>query len=97
MKKVLSNLSLKSLKSSDSYNSLKNLDKPNFIKCPICLMETENNKILKCKHGICKECFKELSKTKPYKCPCCRKEYAKPLFQNTYNIEPILWLSMLSV
>lgn len=79
MKKVLSNLSLRSLQSSDSYNSLKDLDKPDHIKCPICLMETKDNKILKCRHGLCKECFKELKKTRPYKCPYCRKEYGKPL------------------
>ncbi len=68
-----------SLSSSDSYNSLKDMDKPNHIACPICLMETNDNKILQCKHGICKACFKTLSATKPYKCPFCRKEYGKPL------------------
>ena len=64
MKKIFSR---SSLSSSDSYNSLKDMDKPNHISCPICLMETNDNKILKCKHGICKACFKTLSKTKPYK------------------------------
>lgn len=73
-----------SLSSSDSYNSLKDLDKPNHIKCPICICETSDNKILKCKHGICKDCFKTLSKTKPYKCPMCRKEYEKPF------VDPIM-------
>ncbi len=77
MKKVLSCLSISSLKSSDSYNSLKDQDKPECISCPICLMETSNNKILKCKHGICKECFKELKKSGTYKCPYCRKEYGR--------------------
>ncbi len=43
-------------------------------------METkQDNKILKCKHGICKTCFKELKKTGTYKCPYCRKQYGKPL------------------
>lgn len=79
MKKIFSKLSLRS---SDSYNSLK--DKPNHIKCPICLMETEDNKILKCKHGLCKECFKQLSRSRPYKCPYCRKEYGK------LYVDPIL-------
>lgn len=73
-----------SLTSADSYNSLKDLDKPDYISCPICLMETNDNKILKCKHGVCKTCFKELKKTKPYKCPYCRKEYDKPF------IDPIM-------
>lgn len=74
-----------SLSSCDSYNSLKDMDKPNFIKCPICLMETDDNKILKCKHGMCRGCFKTLSKTKPYKCPCCRKEYGnRPLIDPIY-------------
>ena len=76
MKKIFSRCSLSS---SDSYNSLKDMDKPNHIKCPICLMETNDNKILKCKHGICKTCFKELKKTGIYKCPYCRKQYGKPL------------------
>lgn len=64
-----------SIASSDSYNSLKDLDKPNHIKCPICLMETEDNTIFQCKHGVCKLCFQQLSKNGVYKCPCCRKEY----------------------
>ena len=72
------------LSSSDSYNSLKNVDKPNYIACPICLMETNNNKILQCKHGICKLCFTELKKTGTYKCPCCRKRYGKPV------VDPII-------
>lgn len=72
-------------KKNDSYNSLKDLDKPNCIHCPICLMETSNNKILKCKHGICKTCFKELKKTGRYKCPFCRKEYGKPLMDPTIS------------
>lgn len=73
-----------SLSSSDSYNSLKDLDKPDHIYCPICLMETSDNKVFKCKHAVCKDCFKTLKKTKPYKCPCCRKEYEKPF------IDPIM-------
>lgn len=75
---------LSKLKTSDSYNSLKDFDKPNHITCPICLMETTKNKILACKHGLCHDCFKQLKKTKPYKCPLCRKEYGKPL------VDPIM-------
>ena len=86
MKKILSKISLNSLSSSDSYNSLKDLDKPNHISCPICLMETSDNKILKCKHGICKQCFTQLKKTSPYKCPYCRKEYNKPIVDPTLVI-----------
>lgn len=84
MKKIKSVLSINSLTSSDSYNSLKDLGKPNEIRCPCCLMDTSDNKILKCKHGLCKVCFKTLSKSKPYKCPICRKEYEKPF------IDPIM-------
>ena len=75
MKKVLSYLSISS---SDSYNTLQDLQRPNAILCPICLCETENNKILSCKHALCKTCFKTLKATKPYKCPCCRKEFKTP-------------------
>lgn len=67
------------LSSSESYNSLKDIDKPNHIQCPICLMETNDNKILKCKHGICKTCYKELKKSGTYRCPYCRIQYGKPL------------------
>lgn len=81
MKKIFSR---SSLSSSDSYNSLKDMDKPNHISCPICLMETNDNKILKCKHGLCKICYKELKKTGTYKCPYCRKQYGKPL------VDPII-------
>lgn len=84
MKKVLSYLSISS---SDSYQSLNDLDKPNAINCPICLMETNKNKILKCKHGLCKLCYKELKKQKDYKCPICRKKY------KTTNINTALALS----
>ena len=81
MKKIFSR---SSLSSSDSYNSLKDIDKPNHIECPICLMETNDNKILKCKHGLCKTCYTELKKTGTYKCPYCRKQYGKPL------VDPII-------
>ena len=87
MKKILSKISLSSLSSSDSYNSLKEIDKPKHIHCPICLMETDNNKILKCKHGICKTCFKELKKTGLYKCPICRKEYGSKIRNTTIPYE----------
>ena len=85
MKKIFSR---SSLSSSDSYNSLKDMDKPNHISCPICLMETNDNKILKCKHGICKTCFKELKKPGTYKCPYCRKQYGKPL------VDPVITLAL---
>ncbi len=98
MQKILSNLSLSSMSSSDSYQSLVDLDKPNAIECPICLEESndddkntkkEKNKVFKCKHAVCRECYKQLKRTKPYKCPVCRKEYGRlyydPVIMNALN------------
>ena len=89
MNKILSNLSISSMSSSDSYQSLPDLEGNNTetIECPICLetsddsikIKKERNKVFKCKHAICRECFNTLKKNKPYKCPVCRKEYGKPL------------------
>lgn len=84
MKKIWSALSISSISSSDSYQSLVDLDKPNAIECPICLEESnddhknkkkEMNKVFECKHAICRDCYKILKKNRPYKCPVCRKEY----------------------
>ena len=80
MKKILSKISLNSLSSSDSYNSLKDLDKPNHISCPICLMETSDNKILKCKHGICKQCFTQLKKLHHINVLVAEKNIINPLW-----------------
>ena len=88
MEKILSNLSISSMSSSDSYQSLTELDKPNAIECPICLdicdddtkqKKKEKNKVFKCKHAVCRDCYNQLKKTSPYKCPVCRKVYG-----NTY-------------
>ena len=77
------------MSSSDSYQSLVDLDKPNAIQCPICLEECndddknttkEKNKVFKCKHAVCRECYMQLKRKKPYKCPVCRKEYGKPYY-----------------
>ena len=90
MNKILSNLSISSMSSSDSYQSLPDLEGNNTetIQCPICLetsddtikTKKEKNKVFKCKHAICRECFNTLKKSKPYKCPVCRKEYGKPYY-----------------
>ena len=81
------------MSSSDSYQSLADLDKPNAINCPICLEECndddkntskEKNKVFKCKHAVCRDCYKVLKRTKPYKCPVCRKEYGRPY------VDPVL-------
>lgn len=90
MNKILSNLSISSMSSSDSYQSLTDLEGNNTetIECPICLETSddtkknkkEKNKVFKCKHAICRECFNTLKKSKPYKCPVCRKEYGKPYY-----------------
>jgi hypothetical protein len=86
MKKILSSLSISSMSSSDSYQSLVDLDKPNAIECPICLEECndddktckkEKNKVFTCKHAVCRDCYNRLKQQKPYKCPVCRKEYGK--------------------
>ena len=87
MKKILSHLSISSISSSDSYQSLVDLDKPNAIICPICLQESnddekntkkEKNKVFKCKHAVCRDCYKTLKRSRPYKCPICREEYGRP-------------------
>ena len=44
----------------------------------------EKNKVFKCKHAVCRECYKQLKRTRPYKCPVCRKEYGRPL------VDPVL-------
>ena len=41
------------------------------IDCPVCLEETMDNIILKCKHGICFNCFNSIKKNK---CPICRED-----------------------
>lgn len=74
------------MSSSDSYQSLVDLNKPNAIECPICLEECNDddktckkvkNKVFKCKHAVCRDCYNRLKQQKPYKCPVCRKEYSK--------------------
>ena len=74
------------MSSSDSYQSLVDLDKPNAIQFPICLEECddddktckkEKNKVFTCKHDVCRDCYNRLKQQKPYKCPVCRKEYGK--------------------
>ena len=72
MNKILSNLSISSMSSSDSYQSLPDLEGNNTetIECPICLKlpmrhnknKKERNKVFKCKHAICRECFNTLKK-----------------------------------
>ena len=41
------------------------------IDCPVCLEETMDNIILKCKHGICYNCFNAIKKNE---CPICRED-----------------------